>query len=103
MKLREIIWSDLAVQDLFEIKKYIAKNSIKNAEIFFQEIFTSTTDLLQFPEKGRIVPKLNKEFYREYFIGNYRVMYKIEEKLIIIAGIFHMSKNFDLDDLLKRK
>lgn len=103
MNLKKVIWSDFAVQDLVELKNYIAKDSIKNAEIIFQEILISTRDLSQFSKKGRMIPKLDEEFYREYFIGNYRIMYKLEENLVIIAGIFHMSKNFKSDDLLERK
>jgi len=103
VKFKKVIWSDLAIKDLIELKNYIAKNSINNAESLFQEILISTRDLSRFSKKGRIIPKINKDFYREYFIATYRIMYKLENDCVVIAGIIHMSKIFKASDLLERK
>jgi len=97
------MWTDFAVQDLTKLREYIAKDSIKNANIMFEEILISTKDLSRFPKKGRVIPNINKDFYREYFVSTFRVMYKIEEESVFIAGVFHMSRDFKSNDLLERK
>ena len=103
MNLKKVVWSDFAIEDLITIKEYIEKDSIKIANSVFQEILISTRDLSQFPKKGRIIPFIDEDFYREYFIASYRIMYKIENTQVIIAGVFHMAKNFEVSDLIERK
>ena len=103
MSLKKIEWTDLAIQDLYSITEYIAKDSINNANSVYEEIFNSIEDLTKFSRKGRKIPKIEEDFYREIFVSSFRIMYKIEDETIFIVAIFHMAKNFEISDLLKRK
>jgi len=68
MNLKIIEWTDLAIQDLYSITEYIAKDSVKNANLIYEEIFKAVDDLAKFSKKGREIPKIYEDFYREIFI-----------------------------------
>lgn len=103
MNSKSIEWTDLAIQDLYLIKEHIAKDSVKNSNTIYDEIFKAFEDLGKFCKKGRIIPKIEKDFYREIFVASYRIMYKIDKNKVYVVAIFHMAKNFDTKDLLNRK
>lgn len=50
-------------------------------------IFKRIETLSKFPEKGRKVPKANREKIREVFEGEYRIIYRIEPKRILVLSI----------------
>jgi len=52
----KIIWTDAAILDLDAIGEYIAKDSIRYAEITVLELFESVDILEDFPKAGSIVP-----------------------------------------------
>lgn len=98
MKINKIIWLDFAKQDLFIIYYFISKDSNNRAENLLNEINLGINNLILFPEKGRIIPELNLNNYRELLVGSYRVLYRIEKDTIFILTILHMSREFDLED-----
>lgn len=103
MNKKTIEWTDLALQDLDLIYSYISKDSLDNAKKIVEEILGNIDELILFPEKGRIIPKINKSYYREIFVAPYRIMYKNEEKSIFIVGVIHMATDFTPDKLHKRR
>lgn len=54
----EIIWADVAENDLREIIEYIATESPDNALKILKKIKQKTSSLYTLPERGRIVPEL---------------------------------------------
>jgi len=61
-------------------------------------------DLKQFPERGRVVPELERQNimnYRELIEENYRIIYSIESNSVIIHSILDSRRN--LEELLVRK
>ena len=102
--MKEVIvieWTDLALQDLDSIYSFISKDSVKNADLFIEELILNVEEISLFPQRGRIIPQIKKDFYREIFVGTYRIMYKIEDKTIFIMGIIHMSMDFNLGKFQK--
>lgn len=73
----EVVWTISAITDLENIAEYIAKDSIRYAEITVNELFYSTNVLEKYPKFGRTVPEFIDESIRELIKGNYRVIYKI--------------------------
>lgn len=97
-----IEWTDLAIQDLYLITQYIAKDSIKNSNSVYKNIFSAVEDLGKFPKKGRKIPEIEEDYYREIFVTSYRIMYKIDENTIYIVAVFHMAQNFEKLELTNR-
>lgn len=102
MNTKSVEWTDLALQDLDIIYKYISKDSVNNASVFIDELIKNFDDLGKFPNRGRVIPQLKKTYYREIFVGNYRVMYKLEENYIYIMAVVNMSMDFNLEMLKSR-
>jgi toxin ParE1/3/4 len=105
MIIKEIIWTDTAKNDLREIINYIAYNSISIAQDKLNLIKEKSTEILDFPEKGRIIPELEKEnitSYREIIISPWRLMYKIQNNCIYILAVIDGRRNIE-DILLKRQ
>jgi plasmid stabilization system protein ParE len=73
----KVIWTDTAIQDINDIGEYIAKNSIKYAEITVNELFGSVDILELHPEAGIIVPEFENKLIRQLIRGNYRIVYSI--------------------------
>jgi plasmid stabilization system protein ParE len=102
MKSKIIEWTDLAIEDLNSIHNYICKDSLNHANSFIDELIKYVDELYEFPKRGRIIPQIKKEYYREIFVGNYKIMYKIEENYIYIMAIINMSMDFNLKMLQKK-
>ena len=72
-----LVWTDSAIQDLNDIGDFIAKDSLRYAEITVSELFESTDILENHPKAGVIVPEFENEFIRQIVRGNYRIVYQI--------------------------
>lgn len=98
MNVKNIIMLSVAKQDLNNICLYISTDSKNRADNLLHKISSEVKNLSIFPKKGRVIPELNKENYRELLIENYRVMYKIDNDKIIISAVKHSSREFVLED-----
>ncbi len=89
----KIIWTDTAIQDLNDIGEYIAKNSIKYAEITVNELFESVDILESHPHAGMVVPEFDNKLIRQLVRGNYRIVYSIvHENRIDILTIHNCAR-----------
>jgi toxin ParE1/3/4 len=73
----KIIWTDSAIQDLKDIGDFIAKDSVRYAEITVDKLFYSVNILEHHPFAGKITPEFEDETIRELIRGNYRIVYQI--------------------------
>lgn len=90
-----VIWSHRSLEDLLSIREYISISNPINGENFVSVLLNSVEYRLeQFPYYGRKILELNQENYREIIYGNYRAMYKIEEKQISVITIRNSSQLF---------
>jgi addiction module RelE/StbE family toxin len=96
----KIIWSPLAVDRAAEIAEYIAQDNPTAAEDWVNAVFIHVEQLKKFPESGRIVPEINNYFFRELVYGNYRIIYRIEEKRVSILTIRHGKQILPVDEIL---
>ena len=53
------------------------------------KLFASTRNLGLFPHMGRMVPELGDDKIREIFVYSYRLIYRVEEKQILIIAVIH--------------
>jgi addiction module RelE/StbE family toxin len=96
----KIIWSPLAIDRVAEIANYIAKDKPTVAENWVDKIFSKVESLASSPKSGRIVPEINKDQYREIIYGNYRILYRIEEKRISILTVRHGKQLLPIEEIL---
>jgi toxin ParE1/3/4 len=87
----QVIWSSHARQDLREIKDYISKDSKENARNFLAKIRAVASTLGNFPDKFVQVPELGHP-YRQQILGNYRLIYSVSEKRLIVLGVFRTDR-----------
>lgn len=90
----KIIFSSEARADLMEIARFIANDKPHAARKWATDIRQSVLKLSDFPMIGRIVPEYGDESIREIIKGQYRVVYKIDEKkdTIVIVTIYHAKR-----------
>jgi toxin ParE1/3/4 len=94
-------WSPLAISRLSEIAKYIAQDNPVAAERWVQKVFALVEKLSDFPERGRMVPEINNKMIREIISGNYRVIYKLEDREISILTVRHVKQVLSIEELSK--
>ena len=87
----KIVFSSQAKTDLAEIVKFIAYDKPQEARNWAANIRQSVLKLGDFPKMGRTVPEFGEETIRELIKGQYRVVYKIDDKknTIVIITIHH--------------
>ncbi len=83
----KITWSPLAVDQVRDIASYIALDKPAVAVQWAEKIFNSVEILSEFPESGRVVSEIDRKEIRELVQGNYRVIYKVKSKEILVLVI----------------
>lgn len=100
----EIVWTQVAENDLREIIEYISADSNVKARNVLKKIKQYALNLYTFPEKGRIVPELQDQGifqYRELVIPPWRLMYRIDEQIFYVLSVIDSRRNVE-DVLLAR-
>lgn len=87
----KITWMSRAEEDFRNILSDFYDVSPAYAQEWTDEVSRKTERLLQFPLMGRIVPEKELSFFREIFVGRYRVMYCVMPETIYIMTIQPMS------------
>lgn len=91
---RELVWSNLALQDLTEIRDRIAAQNPRAAKKQLHTLLKRAQQLTDFPNLGRAVPELPGSPLRELIEGNYRLVYQVAEKTVTIATVFEGHREF---------
>ena len=92
-----VAWSPRAVEDLEAIAEYISADSSAYAAAVVKTILNTSRNLSSFPFSGRVVPELGDESIREWFAYSYRVIYRFENGIVIVAAIVHGKRLLDLE------
>lgn len=100
----EVVWSQVAEDDLRNIIEYIAEDSPVNASNIFEKIRQKASSLHILPERGRIVQELRDHGilqYRELIISPWRIIYRISGESVYVLSILDSRQNIE-DILLER-
>ena len=94
----KVFWTDTALnnlEDIFEYHKF--KASVDIARRLVKRIVESTIRIQNSPKIGKVEELLrDRKFeYRFIVIGNYKIIYWIEDNLIKIAAIFDTRQNLE--------
>jgi toxin ParE1/3/4 len=96
----KIVWSPLAVDRVSEIAGYIAQDNPVTAESWINRVFKKVEGLKAFPESGRIVPETDNKTIRELIYGNYRIIYRVEEKRLSVLTVRHGKQVLPVDEVM---
>lgn len=90
------IWTDFAIENLKSIFDYYTiKANRKVAHKIRKQILASTKQLTQNPESGQLelyLESLNKQ-HRYVVSSNYKIIYRVENKNIVINDVFDVRQN----------
>jgi len=104
MKKYEVRISKFAESDINDIIGYwIVKNRTFCFSLY-DKLKSKISELGYFPEKGRIVPELEKngiQNYKELIEGNYRIIYSINMDVVSVLSIIDSRRN--LEEILIKK
>lgn len=78
-----------AREDLRQIRRYIARDSIYYADKTIEEIIKRIRNLSLFPYMGRKIPEYDKIYLREIIYKSYRILYKVNSNIYILNVIHH--------------
>jgi addiction module RelE/StbE family toxin len=96
----KIIWSPLAASRLESVFDYINEENETAAYKMVNRILKKVESLSKYSKRGRMVPEASREEIREVFVGEYRIIYRIEAKSLIILTIRNFKQQL-LDKDLK--
>ena len=100
----DVIWADVAENDLKETIEYIAADSPAAALKTLKQIQQKSSSLYALPERGRIVPELQDQgilLYRELLVPPWRIIYRISEKQVCVLSFLDARRN--VEDILLRR
>ena len=95
----KIVWSPLALERVYEIAEYIAKDNIDASNNWVDLIFNKVKALEKFPQSGRRVPEVKRADIREKIISNYRIIYRVGRKQINILTVRHFKQILPEDEI----
>jgi toxin ParE1/3/4 len=95
-----VVWSPNALDDVDEIAAYIARDSPTYAAAVVEKILDTTRNLQKFPLLGRIVPESNEESIRERFVYSYRLIYQVQEEIVIIIAVVHGKRLLENENMV---
>jgi len=99
---RKIEWTQKARDDLRGIYHFIAQDSKRYAQIQVEKIQNSISYLADSPLMGRTIPEFPHLPYRELLSGNYRALYRYDEKQdrILILAVVHGKRLLREEDFI---
>ena len=92
--MARLTYTEAAVQSIYEIHSYIARDSRDAAARLVRRLRTEATSLRAFPQRGRMVPEYTDPRIRELIVGNYRLIYLwvADEDLVRILTVYHGAR-----------
>ena len=92
----KIIWTESALEDLKEIKSFIAHDSKQFANYFIDRLFHAAEILEKFPKIGKQIKSIYDFDYRMIIYKKYRIIYKEIEENVRIIRVLQASRLMDV-------
>jgi plasmid stabilization system protein ParE len=87
-----IRWHPRAVEDLEEIKRFIAQDSPKYAYAVVASLLSVVKSAARQPMLGRVVPEIGNPDIRERIHRNYRIIYRTKPQFIEVIAVRHGAR-----------
>ncbi|HYJ87925.1 MAG TPA: type II toxin-antitoxin system RelE/ParE family toxin [Pyrinomonadaceae bacterium] len=91
--MKQIVWTDPAIEDLRELHAYIARDSELYASGFVERLISATERLADHAEMGRVVPESNNDSIRELLYQNYRIIYRLKDDHVEVLSVLHGARD----------
>ncbi len=91
MKIRFL---NSAMQDMQEIKDYIARDNPAAGKGLIQSFKKKTNQLVQHPFSGRVIPETMDSNLRELIVSNYRIMYQVSDRFITVFAVYESHRQY---------
>ena len=95
-----VIWAPRAVRRAAEIARYIAQDSPDAAREWVEQVFAKAATLSRHPRQGRRVPEVDRDDIRQLLHGQYRLVYRIDPKRVVVLTVRHGRRLWDPDEIL---
>jgi len=96
---RQILWSGPALDDLKQIRVWVARDSPDAARRLASKIRKGVENLADFPEAGRVVPEIGIKAYREIIVRPYRVIYQVRDNdAVVILRVWHSHRDLSVEE-----
>ena len=95
----KVQWAPLAIDRVAEIAAYIAEDNPRAAEKWIRDVFARVAQLGQFPQSGRQIPETPRKDIRELVWENYRIIYRIDSRLVSILTVRDTRQILPMEDL----
>jgi toxin ParE1/3/4 len=104
--MARIDWTDPAVEDLWAIRDFVARDSLRYATGTIRRILAGVDTLEAMPERGWEVAEFAGSGVREIFVRPYRILYDFADGVCEILAVIHSSRDLasalDPEDWSKR-
>nr|VFJ64088.1 MAG: Plasmid stabilization system protein ParE [Candidatus Kentron sp. DK] len=90
---RTVRWTETAIEDLDEATGFIARDSRYYAAAFVREVRGAARSLDFSPERGRVVPEVDRTDIREIFVKSHRLIYQVTNRQVFILAFIHGARN----------
>jgi plasmid stabilization system protein ParE len=97
----KVIWSEQALTRLVDIQDFVIRANPTAAERLVHRIVERGDGLSRFPQMGRVVPELPGTGIREIIEGHYRIVYRVQAKVVQVLTVFEGHRQFPREDLDK--
>lgn len=87
-------WTDQAVEDLRSIRLFIERDSPRYGRLVAERLYDATSQIELVPYSGRMVPELNREDMRELIVGDYHIVYRVDDEVVFLLTIYRSSRLF---------
>jgi toxin ParE1/3/4 len=81
----KVEFSPTALSDLEDIADYIARDDPIVAEQWVDKLVEAAEKIASHPRSGRAVPEIGDPRIREVIVRDYRVVYRVEKRLVVLA------------------
>ena len=88
-----IEWTEVALDDLEQVWRYIARDSEYYASAFIRQVREAARSLAYLPNRHRVVPEFGDEAIRETYIKQYRLIYQVTDEVVYILAFIHGARD----------
>ncbi|MEX2154238.1 MAG: type II toxin-antitoxin system RelE/ParE family toxin [Gemmatimonadaceae bacterium] len=97
-KRYQVRWTEGAARDVEGIATYAANESEQRATDVRAQLGDAAKSLATHPLRGRIVPELHDlgiDLWRELIAGNYRIIYRIQSRLVLVSVVVDARRDVE--------
>jgi toxin ParE1/3/4 len=92
--MKTVVWSKASLDSLETIYNFIYQSSPQNAEMVVETLLNLGDSLVNFPLRNPKEPIFNDDSIRFIPKWNFKIVYRIEEKRILIINIYSTKMNW---------